>query len=277
MVSDAEEINQFNSEISSDLEDLQEAVHSVNLRLENGITPDEAIETLDEKYRNFSKIQRTLEAGDEPEEALKTPEPTGEKPGFEPKDEGLKASRKKLSDHHQHIVNQIELTLQEAEEVYQKYREQKGLQRIDDKYDLRSMFKDFENGFEALSWDVQIYRNYIRVLKDVKEGERDSSETDFSIPENKNEIDQQISKGKERIYSSIEEIQSKKQEVEEAFQELREDYEAGGKAPAIKIGIKYGIKMEKVESYKRWLDGLEEDLKGIRSSALKQLQEYTEM
>ncbi|MFB6180599.1 MAG: hypothetical protein ABEJ93_01855 [Candidatus Nanohalobium sp.] len=277
MFLDGEEVDQLNSDISSGLEDLQEAISSVELRLENGITPEKAVEALDEEYRSFSKIQESLDVSDKPEEALTPPEPTGRKAEFEPGDQGLKASEKKLSDHNQYLVDQIESTLQEAEEAYQKYREQKGLQRIDRRYNLRSMFKGFENEFESLSRDVQVYRNHLRVLRDVKKGERGFDETDFSIPEDKNEIDRQIKKASERVINSINEMQGKKKEVEEAVQELREDYKPDEKASAVKIGIKYGIGIEKVESYERWFESLEEDLEGIESGAKRQLpQEYNQ-
>lgn len=235
-----EQVDQFNTELGEQREELLETVIEVEERLEQGINPEKAVEELHEEYRELSKkrVQFMAESDDfrptKPVKALRQPK----RKDYDGS-RGLAAMEQELLEHKEKLDEQKEMTLKQAEHTYRKYRQEKGLEPVENVLDIPTAIQELEGLKEGNKQDIYAVRDYLRDLKKVREGEKQPEESDYAVPEDDELVEDQIERASERIYESWEKIKSREERVEQALEQMKEEKD---EKPAIDIALRYGIR-----------------------------------
>lgn len=233
-------VEQFNTELGQQQEELHKTVTELEERLEQGLDPEGAVEKLHTEYRELSK--KRIEFMAENDEFTAT---NPVKPLRQPKRKdydgkrGLDALEPDLLEHKQELDSNKDDTLKHAEHTYKKYRQEKGLEPIENVLDIPSAINELESLKEDNKNDIFAVRDYLRDLKGIKNGEKQPEDSEYAVPENNELIEEQIDAASQRIYESWEEIKSREEEVEEALQQMKREID---QQPAIDIALKYGIR-----------------------------------
>lgn len=233
-----EQVNQFNSEISEAAENLSESISQVDARLENDTSVEEQLEQLHEDYRNLSRKRANFIAESSDFTPTKPVKPL-KQPGIDDYEgkRQLDALEPDLLSHKEFLDGKKEEIMTEAEQVYQEYRRQSHQDDVEPVMDIPENLQELDELRESKSDEISSLRNYLYNLNQVKNGERDSSETDYFIPEDEALVEQQIDAVAEEIYESWREIKDKEERIEDALNQLKED-----DSPAISTAIKYGVR-----------------------------------
>lgn len=272
------QVNQFNSEIKEYIAQITETITRVETELEKGFLPDEKIEKLNDNYRDLSKksVQFIPESEDfrltKPLKALRQPT----RKDHEGK-RGLKASEPDLLEHKQELEKVRDVKLREAEKLYQRYREEKGLEKIEPEIHIPSALDELDELKESKAETIHFHRDYLKDLRKIKNGEKDIEEIDYLIPENEELIQDQIEVSSERIYENWERIKKMEENVEKAFNQLRQEI---NQKPGIEIGIKYGLRPveSSVEGRSNQMNAISKYWNRLGNSVKKDLpEEYSQM
>lgn len=255
-------VDRFNKELGDKKEQLQETIQKVETRMEEGLEPEKEIENLQEGYRELSKKETTFRPAQEniEQEISHKAEP---KKNLE--NTGLIAPRKDLLGHKKHLDNEREQTLEKAEQLYQTYRQEKGLEPVETEIDIPELLDELEEQHEETNRDIRATEEYIRDLRKIKQGELDPEETVYAVPETEELIEEQIDAASRKIYKSWTEMKQKEEKVREALEEAQQQKEEGKN---IDTAIKYNIRP--IEGSIIWkekaLDEISSRLENIKSN-----------
>ena len=232
-------VNQFNSELAFEHAELVQTIEKIQSRLDQGETPEEQIQQLQQDYKDLSRKRITFIPEKEsftttkPLQALKQPtRKNHDKP------RGLDAHEPDLLEHKQYLDGKRQTTLKRAQQLYQTYRQQQGLEPVKPEINIPSAIEELEKLKENKTQHIHALRDYMNEARKVKNGEKRAQQTDQAIPEDQDLLEDQINRAADRIYESLQTIENKQQQINEYVQELKQQQE---ETSPIEISIKYGI------------------------------------
>lgn len=235
-----EQVNQFNTEISKQIQETTETITKVKQGLEQDEEIQEEIRQLHQNYTDLSKKRIYFTAEREEFSPTQTVKPL-KQPSWKDHEgkRGLEASEPDLIEHKKHLDKRKENKLRETEELYRDYRQGKNMGPVEDGLDITSSLEEVEGLKQEKQQEINALRNYLRDLRKIQKGEKTVDETPYKLPETEEIINDQIERTSEKIYNNWESIKQKQENIEEAFQNLEKEKE---KLDAIEIGVKYGIR-----------------------------------
>ncbi|AOV94326.1 hypothetical protein AQV86_00170 [Nanohaloarchaea archaeon SG9] len=262
-----EQIDQFNKEAAEHVEQLTETITQVEQSLQDDREPEEEIEQLHRDYRDLSKKRVYFKAENTNFRKTLRPleNPTKKNYG---ENRGLEAHKPDLLDHKKHLDTEKNTAMKEAEHLYQRYRQEKGLKPVKHELDIPATLEELEGLREGKELKIHAMRDYLEDLRKIENGEKTVEETEYHLPDNSELIDQQIQTTAQKIYQEWETIKQKQETVKQAFQQLKQEKD---ELKPLEIGIKYGLRP--VEST---YEGVERDIDDITSQWNSLAQSFTQ-
>lgn len=265
-----EEIDLFNDDLGKTLERMQQTLYTARRELHGDELQEDTIQQLNEAYRDLSRMRVTFapEKGSnsytEPLEPLKQPtrkDHEGER--------GLEALEPDLLEHKQELQRHKEGAMRAAEQLYQEYRRQEGLEPVERKIDIPSTLEELEQEGDEANIHVNTLKNYLHQLEQVRDGEKTREETDYHVPENQELLQDQIERASREVYSTWQELAKKKQRADEALRELEERKHRD----PIELSVRYGIRPLERTIHRRQgqLGEIETDLHNLKNTAREHL------
>lgn len=234
-----ERINLFNSELASEHAQLLETIEQLQTHLDGRNTPEEQIRQLEQDYKDLSRKKITFGPEKEsftPTKPLKSLREPSRKDHDKPR--GLDAHEPDLLEHKQYLDGKREKTLRRAEELYQTYRRQKGLEPVQPQTNIPSAIEELERLKENKTEHIHALKDYLNEATKVKSGEKTTEQTEYALPDDQELLEDQINRAADQIYESWQTIEQKQQQINEYLQQIKEQQ---GQASPIEISIKYGI------------------------------------
>lgn len=251
-----EQVDQFNTEIAEQVEQITETVTQVEEGLQNDRELEEEIRQLNQNYQDLSRKRITFMTEKEGFTPTKPVRPLRQpsRKDHEGK-RGLDALEPDLLEHKQHLDQKKDVRLMEAEHLYRRYRQEKGLEPVEQELDIPSALEELRGLKEGKEQKIHALRDYLKDLRQIDEGEKTLEETPYHLPEDDEIINDQIDRTAEKIYENWEKIKQKQETIEEAFKQLEQERD---ELEPIEVGIKYGLRP--VEST---YNGVERDINEI--------------
>lgn len=235
-----EQINQFNTETAQQVQNITETITKIEKGLQKEGELEEEIRQLHKNYRDLSRKRVTFVTEKEGFSPIKPVKPLKEpsRKDYEGK-RGLDALEPDLIEHKQYLDQEKEIHLNEAEDLYQRYRKQKGLEPLEEELDIPTELEELRSLKQGKEQNIHALRGYLEDLREIEKGEKTIEETSYSLPEDSEFIDDQIDRTAEKIYENWDKIKEKQETIEEAFRKLEEERD---QLNPIDIRVKYGLR-----------------------------------